>query len=200
MNNSITEQLLLLPGIEDFSEKFINSVAKFNQHIYRIRSLISFRNSLLFHDLDISWDIHEKFKKFKCDRLEVDGVDKFFEELKEFQKNGNITQKQIFVANELYKKYFNLHSVCIGTKDSGGLKEAFHNIYEEILTKERQLEGCFNFREGGYYLMVVLLYAFINIFWSLLFKNWSWDLAFQLNLFIYAIIAFLTLKLLKIIK
>lgn len=104
------------------------------------------------------------------------------------------------MADILYKNYFDLHSGCIGTKDSNGLKTSFHIIYDEILEKEKQLNECINFTEVSYYLVIILIYAFISILWSVFLSSWEWSLNFQINLFIYSILTFVVLKLLKIIK
>lgn len=110
MNSNVTEQLLLLPGVENFSDKFIANVANFNQNIYRIRSLINFRNELHFCEFDTIFSIHEKFKEFETNRVTTDGINKFFDILR---SKDNLDKKRRYFWQTFYIKIILIYILAV---------------------------------------------------------------------------------------
>ncbi|MDI6777736.1 MAG: hypothetical protein QMD77_00935 [Patescibacteria group bacterium] len=188
MNNGVINQSLIMPGIVDFSDKLILAVAEFNQLIDRIHSLSGYRNTLTLNQYELCRRIERKLRKYKKSSHSPRTYDDFLNTLKNDEK---------YITQQLYILYYRLHSGNIGTSFSGGLKQNYHIIYDELKLKEEKLKNL----EWGNFLLYLLLIFLIYVIISFVTELFNLGQLFNgVLLLCFSIIIFLLAALFKLVR
>ena len=168
IENYALKDVMVQPGIIDFSDRFNEALANYNQHITRIRDLERFRENLCIENIVSSQIIREKLKK-EQDKPEMERNFQNF--LNSFNEKNPEERKAKFLAKKFYKYNHIIHYQFIGSRSSGGLKNFYHILKEEISNQEKQIIKrikIFNF----IFFVLLLILSFGGIsFLGLKFKN-----------------------------
>lgn len=121
------KDVMILPGVLNFSEDFSRNLANFIQNIGRIRDLETFREKLVLANIATSFVLDKKIK-------ESLGKDMTYPDF-----INNLSDEEKRLAKKLYKYNHEIHYQFIGSRNSGGLKQNYHDLMEEILQKESDL-------------------------------------------------------------
>lgn len=156
MDNSIIKQTLISPGIVNFSQLFVQAVAHFNQQILRIHTIMNFRNNIALENFELSQQIEEKLSRYRAQTGIPLSFEKFMESLNDKERN---------VAYLLYEYNKQIHTDLIGRKESGGLKNLFHLIENELQSKKDNflLNFILSNKAGIIFLMTVVTLLILRV-------------------------------------
>jgi len=136
IENSALKEIMVQPGVIDFSDRFNDALANYNQHISRIRDLEKFRESLCTENIILCQIIREKLK---LEQQKSEKEQNFQNFLNSFDENKPKEKEAKFLANKFYNYSRIIHYQLIGSKNSGGLKQFYHILEEEKFNQEKKI-------------------------------------------------------------
>lgn len=168
IENSALKDVMVQPGIVDFTDKFNNALANYNQHISRIRDLEKFREDLCTENIDLCQIIREKIKLEQRKSKKEQNFQNF---LNSFDENKTEEKKAKFLANKFYNYSYIIHYQLIGSRNSGGLKQFYHILDEERVKQGENIVKKIKFFNFIFFILLLFLsFGFVS-FLGLKFKN-----------------------------
>lgn len=168
IENSAMRDVMIQPGIIDFTDKFNEALANYNQHISRIRDLEKFRENLCSENIEATQIIREKLKIEQQKSKKEQNFQNF---LNNFDEKNPKEKKAKFLANKLYNYSYIIHYRLIGSRNSGGLKTFYHILEEEITNQEKKIIKKMKIFSFIFFVIILILSFGFMSFLSLRFKN-----------------------------
>lgn len=168
IENSALKDVMVQPGVIDFSKRFNEALAQYNQHISRIRDLEKFREQVCLNNIDKSRLILEKIKTEQNKLASEQSYQNFIKSFNESDVNEKTAK---FLAHKFYNDSYEIHYRLIGSRNSGGLKNFYHILEEEIDKQRKVIQKrklLFNFI---FFFFISLFFLGIITFLKLQFKN-----------------------------
>ncbi|MFA4834050.1 MAG: hypothetical protein WC619_04380 [Patescibacteria group bacterium] len=136
IENSSLKDVMVQLGVIDFSDKFHEALANYNQGIRTLNSLESFRRDLCSSNIEISRIVQLKIQ------LEFSQVHHDYNRfIGSFNLSNPDEKSALYLANNIYNYNENIHYKVIGSRNSKGLKTFYHIIQEEIEKQEKKIKN-----------------------------------------------------------
>jgi len=127
------QQITLQQGIIDFSERILGNIFQLNQNIIRIKDIETFRRDLVSKNFNLAVELQGKLEVYKANNKERSFED-FLDYLGTNRKSDNLKE----LARKLCRYYEIIHFTIIGSRNSGGMKQQYHEIEEELEKLEKR--------------------------------------------------------------
>lgn len=185
IENSALKDVMVQPGIIDFNEMFNEALAQYNQHISRIRDLENFRENLCLSNIDNSRIIQEKIKQEESKQPSERNYNNFWQS---FNDKNIDEQKARFLVDKFYQYGYIIHYQLIGSRNSGGLKNFYHILKEEIDKQREVIQKRIFLFDIIFFFFISFLFLGMITFLKLQFKNIGQSLIFLLLIIIISLV------------
>ena len=168
IENSALKDVIVQPGIIDFSDRFNKALANYNQYISRIRDLERFRENLCTENIESSQIIVDKLRVEQQKPPEERNFQKF---LASFDENNPKEKKAKLLANKFYNYSYTIHYQLIGSRNSSKLKNFYHILEEEISNQRKKFFKKLKIFSWIFFIFILILLLGFILFFGIKFRN-----------------------------